>query len=423
MARTALVIGGGLIGVSTAWFLAERGFAVTLLERREGAALETSYANGGLITPSQSDPWNAPGTLMHLLSWLGREDSPLLLRPRALPGMWRWGLKFLLASRAAPWWRATEANLRLGLYSAECLSALREQLDLKYDDLRAGTLKVFRESHALEKSATLADSLTPAGLSHRVLSPAEAVALEPLLGPVSAGLAGAIHYPRDQSGDAHAYTCALEQHARKAGVQFMYDTGLQRFEVQHGRISAALTTQGPLNADSYVLAAGNACPELLAPLGIQLPMYPVKGYSVTIAAQPWRRPLSVPLVDFENKMVLTPLGARLRIAGTAEFNGFDTRLNPRRGGSILARALGLIPEIAEQVEAGGVQHWAGLRPMTSDGPPILGETPCANLFLNTGHGPLGWTFGAGSGRVVADVVAGRQPEIELTGLDYARYAR
>ncbi len=423
MARTALVIGGGLIGVSTAWFLAERGFAVTLLERREGAALETSYANGGLITPSQSDPWNAPGTLMHLLSWLGREDSPLLLRPRALPGMWRWGLKFLLASRAAPWWRATEANLRLGLYSAECLSVLREQLDLKYDDLRAGTLKVFRESYALERSATLAGSLAPAGLSHRVLSPAEAVVLEPLLEPVSAGLAGAIHYPRDQSGDAHAYTCALEQHARLAGVQFMYGTGLQRFVVQRGRISAALTTRGPLTADSYVLAAGNACPELLAPLRIQLPMYPVKGYSVTIAAQAWRRPLSVPLVDFENKMVLTPLGARLRIAGTAEFNGFDTRLNPRRGGSILARALGLIPEIAEQVEAGGVQHWAGLRPMTSDGPPILGATPCANLFLNTGHGPLGWTFGAGSGRIVADVVAGRQAEIDLAGLDYARYAR
>ena len=423
MARTALVIGGGLIGVSTAWFLAERGFAVTLLERREGAALETSYANGGLITPSQSDPWNAPGTLMHLLSWLGREESPLLLRPRALPGMWRWGLKFLLGSRAAPWWRATEANLRLGLYSAECLSALRAQLDLKYDDLRAGTLKVFRESYALEKSATLAESLAPAGLTHRVLSPAEAVALEPLLGPVSAGLAGAIHYPRDQSGDAHTYTRALEQHARKAGVQFMYGTGLLRFAAQRGRISAALTTRGPLTADSYVLAAGNACPELLAPLGIRLPMYPVKGYSVTIASQPWRRPLSVPLVDFENKMVLTPLGARLRIAGTAEFNGFDTSLNLRRGGSILARALGLVPEIAEQLEATGVQHWAGLRPMTSDGPPILGRTPCANLFLNTGHGPLGWTFGAGSGRIVADVVAGSQPEIDLTGLDYARYAR
>ena len=423
MARTALVIGGGLIGVSTAWFLVERGFEVTLLERREGSALETSYANGGLITPSQSDPWNAPGTFMHLLSWLGREDSPLLLRPHALPGMWRWGLKFLRASRAAPWWRATEVNLRLGLYSAACLSALREQLDLKYDALTAGTLKVFRDGYALERSATLAGSLAPAGLTYRVLSPAEAMALEPLLEPVATELSGAIHYPSDQSGDAHAYTRALEQHAREAGVQFMYGTELQRFELRNSRISAALTTRGPMTADSYVLAAGSACPGLLAPLGIKLPMYPVKGYSVTIAAQAWRRTLGVPLVDFENKMVLTPLGARLRIAGTAEFNGFDTSLNLRRGGSILARALALIPELAAQVDEAGVQHWAGLRPMTADGPPILGATPCANLFLNTGHGPLGWTFGAGSGRAVADVVAGQEPEIDLAGLDYARYLR
>lgn len=423
MARTALVIGGGLIGVTTAWFLAERGFEVTLLERREGAALETSYANGGLITPSQSDPWNAPGTLVHLLSWLGREDSPLLLRPQALPGMWRWGLRFLLASRAAPWWRSTEANLRLGLYSAACLTALREQLGLQYDNLGAGTLKVFRESYALERSSTLAASLTAAGLRHRVLSPAEAVALEPLLEPVAAELAGAIHYPLDQSGDAHAFTRALEQHARKAGVQFVFGTELRRFETRNGRIEAALTTNGSLNADSYVLAAGNACPELLAPLGIRLPMYPVKGYSVTIAAQPWRRALSVPLVDFEHKVVLTPLGSRLRIAGTAEFNGFDTSLNPRRGGAMLMRALALVPEIAGQVEKEGVQHWAGLRPMTSDGPPILGATPYANLFINTGHGPLGWTLGAGSARVVADLVVGRQPELDLTGLDYARYMR
>jgi len=423
MARTALVIGGGLIGVSTAWFLAERGVEVTLLERREGAALETSFANGGLITPSQSDPWNAPGTLTHLLSWLGREDSPLLLRPQALPGMWRWGLKFLLASRATPWWHATEANLRLGLYSAACLTALREQLDLKYDSLSAGTLKVFRENNALERSSTLAGALAPAGLTHRVLSPAEAVVLEPLLEPVAAGLVGAIHYPRDQSGDAHAYTCALEPHARKAGVQFQYGAELQRFEARNGRIGAALTTRGHMTADSYVLAAGNACPALLAPLGIKLPMYPVKGYSVTIPAQAWRRTLSVPLVDFENKMVLTPLGSRLRIAGTAEFNGFDTSLNPRRGGSILKRALALIPEIGEQVEEAGVQHWAGLRPMTSDGPPILGPTPYGNLFLNTGHGPLGWTLGAGSARVTADLMAGRQPEIDLAGLDYARFMR
>lgn len=421
MVRTALVIGGGLIGVSTAWYLAERGVEVTLLERREATALETSFANGGLITPSQSDPWNGPGTLTHLLAWLGREDSPLLLRPRALPGMWRWGLKFLLASRAAPWWRATEANLRLGLYSAACLAALREQLDLRYDSLGAGTLKVFRESDALEKSIALASSLSRAGLAYRALSPGEAVELEPHLAPVAAELAGAIHYPLDASGDAHAYTRELERHARKAGVRFLFGVGMERFEHGDGRIATALTSAGPLSADSYVVAAGNGSPALVAPLGLSLPMYPVKGYSVTIAMGERRRPLGIPLVDFERKTVLTPLGGRLRIAGTAEFNGFDTAPNAERSGNVLRNALALVPELGVEAARGEVEHWAGLRPMTSDGPPILGATPIANLYLNTGHGPLGWTLGAGSARLVADLVTGRRPEIDLAGLEYSRY--
>ena len=418
MAKTALVIGGGLIGVSTAWYLAERGIEVTLVERREATALETSFANGGLITPSQSDPWNGPGTLTHLLRWLGREDSPLLLRPRALPGMWSWGLKFLMASRAAPWWRATEANLRLGLYSAASLGTLREQLGLQYDNLDVGTLKVFRDSYAFERSAALAAALAPAGLQHRVLSAPEAVELEPLLGPVAAELAGAIHYPLDASGDAHAYTRALEEHARRAGVRFMMGTAVQRLELDGRRIAAAITADGTMRADSFVLAAGTASPGLAAPLGIKLPMYPVKGYSVTLPA---RRNLSVPLVDFEQKVVLTPLGGRLRIAGTAEFNGFDTNVNPRRGAGILKNALALVPDMAAEAEEMQAVHWAGLRPMTSDGPPILGATPISNLFLNTGHGPLGWTLGAGSARVVADLVTGRTPEIGLAGLEYARY--
>ena len=421
MARTALVIGGGLIGVTTAWYLAERGVEVTLLERREATALETSFANGGLITPSQSDPWNGPGTFTHLLAWLGREDSPLLLRPRALPGMWRWGLKFLLASRAAPWWRATEANLRLGLYSAACLAELRRDLRLECDALAAGTLKVFRHGYDLEKSAALAASLAPAGLRYRVLSTGEAVELEPLLAPATAELAGAIHYPLDASGDAHLYTRELERHARKAGVRFLFGTGVERLEVRGRRVAAAITSGGPLDADDYVVAAGNASPGFVATLGIRLPMYPVKGYSVTIAARPWRRALGVPLVDFGRKTVLTPLGGRLRIAGTAEFNGHDTELNPKRGANVLRNAMALVPELAAEAAAAEVEHWAGLRPMTADGPPILGATPLANLFLNTGHGPLGWTLGAGSARVVADLMTGHRPEIELTGLDYARY--
>jgi len=421
--RSAIVIGGGIIGVTTAWYLAERGVSVTLLERREAAALETSYANGGLVTPSQSDPWNGPGTLAHLIKWLGREDSPLLLRMRALPGMWRWGLRFLLASRATPWWRATEANLRLGLYSADCLAALRDQLRLQYDSLSAGTLKVFRDGYAFERSMALAEALSPQGLSYRALNPADAARLEPLLEPVQGGLAGAIHYPKDASGDAHAFTRQLERKARKAGVEFRYGTEVKGLRCDSKRVEAVVTQGGKLEAESYVLAAGNTSPALLATVGLTLPMYPVKGYSITVPAAKWTRPLGVPLVDFEHKTVLTPLGERLRIAGTAEFNGFDITLNPRRGASILRHALALVPTLGAQVDVTKMEHWAGLRPMTADGPPVLGVTPLQNLFLNTGHGPLGWTLAAGSGRVVADLMAGLKPEIDLTGLDYGRYAR
>lgn len=419
MARTALVIGGGLLGVTSAWYLAERGFEVTVLERREAAALETSFANGGLLTPSQSDPWNAPGTWLHLLR-LWRQDSPLLLRPRAIPGMWRWGLKFLAASRAAPWWRATEANLRLGIYSLQALRELRRSLPLDYPHLDTGTLKVFRDADAFTDSAALARSLAPLGLRHRELDPQEAVVLEPALAPVVEDLAGAIHYPEDGSGDAYLFTCALEREAAKCGVQRRYGvevTGLKRGQRQD--IAALQTSAGELQADAYLLAAASRSPALTGPLGLELPVYPVKGYSATLRS-PQVHALSVPLVDFEQKLVITPLGDRLRIAGTAEFAGFDARPNPRRSDHLLRQAARLLPAISA---ASDVQHWNGFRPMTADGPPLLGGTPYRNLFLNTGHGPLGWTLCAGSSRAVADLMSGAAPEIDLAPYSLARFHR
>jgi D-amino-acid dehydrogenase len=421
MARTALVIGGGLLGVTSAWYLAENGFAVTLVERREGSGLETSFANGGLITPSQSDPWNGPGTLVHLLTWLWREDSPLLLRPRALPGMWRWGLKFLLNSRAAPWWRASEANLALGLYSVRCLKELREGLKLEYGCKTAGTLKVFQDEDALERAVTLARSLEPQGLRFTPLDAAGAVALEPLLDAQADHLAGAIHYPQDESGDAHAFTRALEAHARSKGVRFLYGTEVTRLRSADGMLVALETPVGDLSADVYILAAASASPALAAPLGLDLPVYPVKGYSATLDAPELKRNLNVPLVDFERKVVVTPLGKKLRVAGTAEFTGFDASLNPLRSANVLRQMLRLLPEVAEQVERGEVQHWTGLRPMTADGPPLLGATPYRNLYLNTGHGPLGFTLCAGSSRAVADLAAGHVPEIGLAPYSLARF--
>jgi len=421
MARTALVVGGGLLGVTGAWYLAERGFRVTVLERREASALDTSFANGGLITPSQSDPWNGPGIALNLIKWLGRDDSPLLLRPGALPGMWRWGFKFLRNSRMRHWWPATEANLRLGLYSAASLRSLRERLSLDYDHLSRGSLKIFRDDEALEHSDVLARSLARFGLKHRTLSPAQAVELEPLLAPLADELAGAIHYPDDESGDAHLFTRRLELKARDAGVSFRYDTEVTGFRWRSDRIEALRCGEEELQADVYILAAASHTPALVRPLGLMLPIYPVKGYSLTISAPDMEPGLSVPLVDFERKIVITPLGKRLRVAGTAEFTGFDGSENPHRSAAILKHTLRLLPQLAGRVKPEEVQYWNGLRPMTADGPPILGATPYRNLFLNTGHGPLGFTLAAGSSRAVADLAAGHEPEIPLAAYSVARF--
>jgi D-amino-acid dehydrogenase len=347
-----------------------------------------------------------------------REDSPLLLRPQALPGMWRWGLQFLSASRAAPWWRATEANLSLGLYSVKALRDLRRQLPLEYHGLNAGTLKIFRDADALADAAALARSLAPQGLQHRMLSPEEAVALEPALEPVSAGLVGAIHYPDDESGDAHLFTRAIEREARRVGVEFRFGTTVTSLKSGQGRIMSVESTAGELGADVYILAAASCSTALAAPLGLKLPIHPVKGYSATLRIPQPERPLGVPLVDFEQKLVITPLGRHLRIAGTAEFAGFDGQPNPKRSAHLLRQAARLLPDISA---TGEVTHWNGLRPMTADGPPILGATPYPNLFLNAGHGPLGWTLGAGSSRAVADLAAGREPEIDLAAYSLARF--
>jgi D-amino-acid dehydrogenase len=318
------------------------------------------------------------------------------------------------------WWPATEANLRLGLYSAAALQELRKGLKLEYDHLDRGTLKLFRDEEALKNCEVLARSLAPLGLKHRLLDPAQAVQLEPLLAPLSDELAGAIHYPDDESGDAHRFTRELERHARKAGVRFRFGTEVTGFKARSGRVMAAQAGAEDLQADAYILAAASLTPALAAPLGMKLAMYPVKGYSLTLPASGLE--LSVPLVDFEQKIVVTPLGRQLRVAGTAEFNGFDARANPSRSAAILKHTLRLLPQLAGRVKPEEVLHWNGFRPMTADGPPLLGASPYSNLFLNTGHGPLGFTLAAGSSRAVADLVAGLEPELPLQAYSAARFS-
>lgn len=420
MKRDAVVIGAGLIGTTTAWFLAERGFDVTVIDRREAAGLETSFANGGLLTPSEADPWNAPGTLWRMLRWLGHEDSPLLVRPRALPGMLRWGIAFLRASHSKPHRCSTERILRLALYSLRSMDELERRLPFQYDRLSNGSIKIFRDRKAFEAAVELAETLRSHGLKSRRLRPDAAAALEPSLVAVSDRLVGAIHYPDDGSGDAYLFTQALQQHAIAAGVKFQFNTTVTALQATGDHIQGVTTEHGELRARCYVLAAGSYSSKLGGLLKMRLPIYPVKGYSATI--QPAiAHSLRTPIVDFEQKIVITPLGKRIRIAGTAEFNGYDASPNSDRGESMLRQAIAILPTLADAIEYGSVTHWTGLRPMTCDGPPILGVSPYKNLFFNTGHGPLGWTLCAGSARLVADRIAGLNPEIDITDYSFDRF--
>jgi len=312
------------------------------------------------------------------------------------------------------------ANLRLALYSLSALDELDHKLSLDYNRLHNGTLKIFRNHKALDHAWKLADSMRHLGLDSCLLSPLEAVELEPELDEISKQLVGVIHYPGDGSGDAYRFTCDMHARALAAGVRFRFNTSVSRIFAQGLHIQALHTGQGDITADLYVLAAGSYSPQLTRLLGLKLPIYPVKGYSVTIDPAV-DHGLRVPIVDFEQKIVIAPLGKKLRIAGTAEFNGYDKTLNPKRGANILRQALAILPQHVESAEQGEVTHWTGLRPMTCDGPPILGASPYTNLFFNTGHGPLGWTLSVGSARCVADIIAGLKPEIDVTAYGYDRF--
>lgn len=406
-----VVLGGGLMGVTTAWYLAGDGHEVTVVDRESGIAEGTSFANAGLVTPSDSGPWNAPGTLGLLVKYLGREDSPLLVRPRALPGMALWGLRFLWNSRASLYRRNAEANTRLALYNLALLQRLRSELAIAYDANPDGTLRVFATAAAADAAARHAEHLRAFGVKSEVLDTRAVLAREPALAATS-GLAGGLYFPRDESGDAHLFTRALAEHAEQRGVNFRLGETVLGFENQGEHITSVHTDRGTIAADAAVVALGCWAPALAWRLGARLPIYPVKGYSATVAIDGWNQAPRLPVLHEGFKVATTPLGNRLRIGGTAEFAGYDRVLNPTRAAAVLKAAQRLYPGLAEYAHPERVRQWTGLRPMTPDGRPLIGRLRYANLFVNAGHGGLGWTLACGSGRLTADLVGGRAPEID-----------
>jgi D-amino-acid dehydrogenase len=410
---SVLVLGAGVVGTASAFYLAGKGFQVTVVEARAGAGLETSFANGGLLTPSMADPWAAPGIPRKILAWLGREDAPFLVRPGAVPGLSRWGLRFLANCTPGAWRRNTAIILRLAGYSHRMLQALTRETGIAYDLNPHGTLHLFSDPFSMAAARRTAEVVGDLGVPFRALDADACAALEPALARQVGRISGGIHYPDDEAGDAHLFTRRLADHLAAGGVRFRYGETVTRIEVHDAAFRAAVTGAGRIEADACLVALGNSSAAVVRPIGLHLPIYPVKGYSITIPVGGWNGAPTVPLIDDGRKLGIIRLGERLRIAGTAEFTGRDTALNPKRIANLARAFLELFPDCPNR-DAG--QPWTGFRPMTPDGIPYLGATPVQGLYLNTGHGHLGWTMSCGSAKAVADVMAGEAPDIDLAGM-------
>lgn len=410
-----IVMGAGVIGVASAWYLARAGHEVVVLERNAGAARETSFGNGGQISVSHAEPWANPGAPLKMLRWLGREDAPLLFRLRADPAQWSWGLKFLRECSARRSTHNMVQLLNLGTYSRASLQALRAETGIEYDHLTRGILHFYTSQKEFDAAIEPARIMRELGCERRVIGPDEVVRLEPALAHIALRLAGATYTSEDESGDVHRFTTALAARCEALGVRFRYGVRVQRLHAEGGamrgvEIADETGAYRIESADAYVLALGSFSPMLARPLGVKLDIYPAKGYSATLPVLDATRAPSVSLTDDEYKLVFSRFGDRLRIAGTAELSGYAMDLNPVRCEAIVRRTLEVFPGMSRPELA---QFWTGLRPATPGNVPYIGASAVRGLYLNTGHGTLGWTHGCGSGRAIADIVSGRVPEVDF----------
>ncbi|MDQ7956529.1 MAG: D-amino acid dehydrogenase, partial [Pseudomonadota bacterium] len=414
-----IVLGAGLLGTSSAYFLSQLGHDVTVVDRQATPGAETSFANGGQISVSHAEPWANPSAPLKVLQWLGKEDAPLLFRLRPDLRQWLWGLAFLRECTPARTRHNIEQIVRLGTYSRDTLQQLRRDTGIDYDQRTQGILHFYTTQKEFDAALAPAEQMRQLGCERRVISADEAVALEPALAHIRPQLAGATYTAEDESGDANRFTRELAKRAEAAGVQFRMGHTITALREVGGRIDhvEVTDTEGRfqrLSADAFVLAMGSFSPMLAAPLGVRLPIYPAKGYSVTMPVKDASMAHQVSLTDDEFKLVFSrltgPNGDRLRIAGTAELNGYDRDLNAVRCEAIVRRVEQLFPGAGDTTQA---QFWTGLRPATPSNVPIIGRSKVPNLFLNTGHGTLGWTHACGSGKSIARIVTGLAPEVDF----------
>lgn len=410
-----IVLGAGVLGVTTAYYLQQLGHEVTVVDRQATPGAETSFANGGQISVSHAEPWANPGAPLKVLRWLAKEDAPLLFRLRADARQWLWGLQFLAECLPHRTRHNIEQIVRLGSYSRTMLQQLRRETGIAYDQRTQGILHFYTDEREFDAALAPAEQMRQLGCERRVIDADEAVRIEPALRHMRPRLAGATFTEADESGDANLFTRRLAALCGQRGVRFLLGHNVTALRAAGGRIDHVEATDPEgrfvsLQADNYVLALGAWSPQLAAPLGIRLPIYPAKGYSVTMPVKDASMAHQVSLTDDEFKLVFSRLGDRLRIAGTAEFDGWQRDLNQVRCEAIVRRVEELFPGAGDATRA---QFWAGLRPATPGNVPLIGRTKLANLLLNTGHGTLGWTHACGSGRSIALIASGQRPEIDF----------
>ena len=410
-----LVLGAGVVGITTAWFLQKQGHQVTVVDRQNQAGLETSYANGGQISVSHAQPWANPSAPLKVLKWLAQPDAPLLFRPKLDPAQWRWALSFLGQCTSARAAHNIRQMVNLGTYSRSQLQALRKDANVQYDHLEKGILHFYTNPAEFEGAKEPTRIMQSLGCDRRIIDADQAVELEPALKPIRNRIAGATYTSEDESGDARMFTQNLAKRCAEVGAEFRYGTEILGFEQAGERVLGVQALcdgrHETLRADAYVLSMGCFSAALARQLGIFLNIYPAKGYSITVPVKNEKAAFKVSLTDDEYKLVYSRLGDRIRVAGTAELSGYSRKLNYTRCRAIVRRTAEVMPEAGHWDQA---EFWTGLRPATPSNVPYIGKSHFANLYLNTGHGTLGWTHSCGSAAALADIVDGRTPKVDFT---------
>lgn len=413
-----LVLGSGVIGTTSAWYLAKAGFQVTVVDRQPAPALETSYANAGQLSFGYTSPWAAPGVPLKAVKWLFEQHAPLSISPTLHLQQYAW-LARMLHNCTPERYAINKARMvRMSEYSRDCLDALMAETGIQFEGRRLGTTQLFRTQAQLDAAAQDIAVLAEYGVPYEVLDARGIVAVEPGLASAAVELVGALRLPNDQTGDCRLFTQRLARMAAEAGVEFRFEQHIERLVGRGGRIEGVVIDGRLEKADRYVLALGSYSPLLAQPLGLNLPVYPLKGFSLTLPIVDAAHAPTSTILDESYKIAITRFDDRIRVGGMAEVAGYDLSLNPRRRATLEMVVRDLYPGGGDLARG---EFWTGLRPATPDGTPVIGATPYSNLFLNTGHGTLGWTMACGSGRYLADLMSGRAPQISREGLDIFRY--